>query len=83
MTRAELASQLKHYTPNLLKTRHDDATSSSETLRSEEGENLSVGERQLIDTVAEALARMSRVKRVGLSLNDKAEFIKAWKRHRR
>lgn len=84
MTRADLAGQKSPHATKFLGHLHDDATSSSETLlRSEEGENLSVGEKQTIEAVAEALARMGRVKRVGLSLKDKAEFIKVWTRHRR
>lgn len=84
VTKADLAGQKSPYTTKFLGNIHDDATSSSDTLLgSEEGESLSVGEKQTIDAVAEALARMGRVKRVGLSLKDKAGFIRAWTRHRR
>lgn len=84
VTRAGLAGHKSPHATKFLGHIHDDATSSSETLLgSEEGESLSVGEKQTIDAVAEALARMGRVKRVGLSLKDKAGFIKAWTRHRR
>ncbi|PHH90647.1 hypothetical protein CDD83_3052 [Cordyceps sp. RAO-2017] len=34
-------------------------------------------EKQFLDRIAEALARLSRVKRVGLTMNDKAAFIAA------
>lgn len=62
----------------------DDTASSTDTLLgSEEGESMSVDEKKVLDVVAEALARMGRVKRVGLSLEDKASFIKAWMRRRR
>ncbi|EHK49610.1 uncharacterized protein TrAtP1_010858 [Trichoderma atroviride] len=35
-------------------------------------------EQKLLDWIGEALARLSRVKRVGLTLEDKAAFVKAW-----
>lgn len=83
MTRADLGGQGSPFTTKFLENIQDDATSSSETLfGSEEGESLSVGEKKTLDAVAEALARMGRAKRVGLSLKDKAGFIKAWARHR-
>ena len=83
MTRADLAGQKSSNAIKSLGSTHDDATSSSDTLLgSGEGESLSVGEKQTLNAVAEALARIGRVKRVGLSLTDKAEFIKKWTRSR-
>ncbi|EGR46307.1 uncharacterized protein TRIREDRAFT_80310 [Trichoderma reesei QM6a] len=35
-------------------------------------------EQKLLDWIGEALARLSRVKRVGLTMKDKAAFVKAW-----
>lgn len=35
-------------------------------------------EQKLLDRVAEALARLGRVKRVGLTLKEKKQFVKAW-----
>jgi hypothetical protein len=35
-------------------------------------------EQQLLDRVGEALARLGRVKRVGLTLRDKKRFLAAW-----
>ena len=83
MTTADVVGQKSHYCIKIIGSTLDDATSSSETLLgAEESENLSVREKHTLDAVAEALARMGRVKRVGLSLRDKAEFIKIWKKNR-
>ncbi|KAH6603249.1 vacuolar sorting [Trichoderma cornu-damae] len=35
-------------------------------------------EQKLLDWIGEALARLSRVKRVGLTMQDKAAFVRAW-----
>lgn len=43
---------------------------------------LAMGEQQVLDRVAESLARLGRNKRVGLNLEDKAAFIQAWKKPR-
>ena len=61
----------------------EDTASSSDTLLSSvDGEDLSVAERKFLDKVAEALARLGRVKRVGLGVRDKIGFVWAWqKRH--
>lgn len=60
-------------------TQSDDTASSTDTLlESAEGEASTLGERQLLDKIAEALARLGRVKRVGLGIKDKMGFIKAW-----
>lgn len=62
---------------------HEDRTSSSDTLLgSEEGESVNTAEKRVLDRVAEALARLGRVKRVGLGVKDKDGFVKAWSRHR-
>lgn len=37
-------------------------------------------EQRVLDKVAEALARLGRSKRVGLTLKDKAAFVEAWRR---
>lgn len=44
------------------------------------GANASINseEQKLLDWIGEALARLSRVKRVGLTLKDKAAFVRAW-----
>lgn len=47
-------------------------------LGSDGGDGTSVIEREVLIKVAEALARLGRVKRVGLSVKDKVEFIDKW-----
>lgn len=48
---------------------------------SDEDENKMFGseEKKLLDKVSEALARLGRVKRVGLTVEEKATFVKAWR----
>jgi len=45
----------------------------------EDGRDVAPGEQQVLDWVADALARLGRNKRVGLTLRDKKAFTKAWK----
>lgn len=40
-------------------------------------------ERAFLDKIAEALARLGRVKRVGLGVNDKDDFIAMWTKSKR
>jgi 1-acyl-sn-glycerol-3-phosphate acyltransferase len=47
-----------------------------------EGE-VSTQEQKVLDRVAEDLARLGRVKRVGLDMGDKIEFLKVWLKRRR
>lgn len=48
------------------------------TYRGRTSTGLNGEEQKLLDWIGEALARLSRVKRVGLTLEDKAAFVKAW-----
>ncbi|KAI1215148.1 uncharacterized protein F4807DRAFT_23059 [Annulohypoxylon truncatum] len=48
-----------------------------------DGERLTGEEQRLLDKIAEALARLARNKRVGLTLRDKASFIEAWNKGRK
>lgn len=58
---------------------YDDRVSSSDTLLgSEDTDSTNSAERRVLDKVAEALARLGRVKRVGLSVKDKEVFVKAY-----
>jgi 1-acylglycerol-3-phosphate O-acyltransferase len=45
--------------------------------------SLTSSESQLLDRVAEDLARLGRVKRVGLGITQKVEFVKVWKKTRK
>ncbi|MCJ1323241.1 hypothetical protein MMC15_008595 [Xylographa vitiligo] len=72
------------YNSNFLDTLQDDISSSSETLLgSEEGDGITPSERRVLDKIAEALARLGRVKRVGLGVQEKLDFVRAWSRQRR
>lgn len=47
------------------------------------GAELTRGEKALLDTVADSLARLGRVKRVGLGVQDKKDFVRMWTKTRR
>ena len=49
----------------------------------ETGGEVSAQEQKILDRVAEDLARLGRVKRVGLDVGDKIEFLKVWLKRRR
>lgn len=58
--------------------------SEAETLVSgDESDAPSREERVFLDKIAEALARLGRVKRVGLGVKDKQDFIAMWTKQRR
>lgn len=56
----------------------DDSLRPSSALEEVGGE-----EQKVLDRVAEALARLGRVKRVGLTVRDKAAFVEAWSKKKR
>ena len=56
---------------------HDDRVSSSDTLLGSE-EDVNGAERRVLERIAEALARLGRVKRVALGVKEKQYFVKAW-----
>lgn len=57
----------------------DFAESSSSSDESNGGRRFSTEEKVLLDKVSEALARLGRVKRVGLTVGDKLGFVEAWR----
>lgn len=60
---------------------HDDTASSTDTLLdSADVDGTNAAEKLVLNKVAEALARLGRVKRVGLGVNDKIGFVKVWSR---
>lgn len=62
----------------------DDTASSTDTLLgSEDADGMSLAGNMVLNKVAEALARLGRVKRLGLGVNDKIAFLNAWSRQRR
>lgn len=44
--------------------------------------DLNEGERNVLDKIAEALARLGRVKRLGLTVEDKQKFVTVWNKRR-
>lgn len=42
------------------------------------GDGVSADEQKVLDRVAEDLARLGRVKRVGLTVDEKIDFLKVW-----
>lgn len=77
----------ERYLANFMDTLGEDSamTSSTDTLNSSKGgsEEVNVEEQKVLDRVGEALARLGRVKRVGLTLKDKAAFVGSWTKKRR
>ena len=71
------ATKSTSYTTNFFDTLQEDRASSADTLVGDNSEP-SREEQVFLDKIAEALARLGRVKRVGLGLKDKIEFIKSW-----
>lgn len=68
------------YTTNYFDTLlADGGVSDADTLVGSESEtSLTKEEKAFLDKVAEALARLGRVKRVGLGVKDKIDFIGMW-----
>ncbi|OBT68329.1 hypothetical protein VE03_02299 [Pseudogymnoascus sp. 23342-1-I1] len=63
------------YLDNFLDLPGDDTTDSSSGIRKR---GVNAEEQKVLDQVGEALARLGRVKRVGLTVKDKAAFVEAW-----
>ena len=83
-----VAGKKDKYMANVLDQLAEDSamTSSTDTLTSwsdQNGEEVNAEEKRILDKVGEALARLGRVKRVGLTVRDKAGFVEAWSKRRR
>ena len=62
----------------------DDTASSAETLVGDETDSpVTREEKAFLDKIAEALARLGRVRRVALGVREKQDFVNAWTRSRR
>ncbi len=84
-SKADAGMKLKDkYLTNFLDTLGEDTamTSSTDTLTSlsDQPAEPNAEEKKVLDKVGEALARLGRVKRVGLTVKDKVAFIDAWNR---
>ena len=64
------------YETNLLDDLHKKA------VKAHEDGDLNDGEKAVLDKIAEALARLGRVKRLGLGVEDKVKFVKVWSKRR-
>jgi 1-acyl-sn-glycerol-3-phosphate acyltransferase len=82
-----VAEKKDRYLTNFLENLGEDSamTSSTDTLASlsDQPAEVNAEEKRILDKVGEALARLGRVKRVGLTVKDKAAFIDAWSKRRR
>lgn len=82
-----VAEKKDKYLSNFMDTLGEDSgmASSTDTLGSfnDSAGEVSEEERKILDKVGEALARLGRVKRVGLTVKDKVAFIEAWSKRRR
>lgn len=57
----------------------DTLDETTNSIRSEDDdEELGEQEKRVLDAVADALARLGRVKRVGLGVGEKEKFVEAW-----
>jgi 1-acyl-sn-glycerol-3-phosphate acyltransferase len=54
-----------------------------DVLEQSDGGALAPGEKALLDQVGDALARLGRVKRVGLGVKEKQDFLRSWTKTRR
>lgn len=81
------AERKDRYMTNFLDTLGEDSamTSSTDTLTSlsDQPGEVNTDEKRILDKVGEALARLGRVKRVGLTVKDKIAFFDAWSKRRR
>ena len=81
-----IVAKASSYTTNFLDTlASDSAPSDADTLVGGEEPDgpTTKEEKAFLDRIAEALARLGRVKRVGLGVKDKVEFVAMWTRSRR
>ena len=60
-----------------------DSTTNSLDTPDDDDEGLGEQEKRVLDAVADALARLGRVKRVGLGVEEKQKFVEAWSKGRK
>ena len=79
------AANVLSYKTNIFDSLSEDTSSSVETLTADNAEiqgRLQTEGRSFLDKVAEALARLGRVKRVGLGVREKQDFVQSWTKSR-
>ncbi|PQE09188.1 vacuolar sorting vps66 protein [Rutstroemia sp. NJR-2017a BBW] len=80
-TSRSLDNKDQKYIENTLNRARDDTAQVSSTLG--EQSEITPEEQRVLDKVGEALARLGRVKRVGLSVKEKSSFVDVWAKKRR
>lgn len=78
---ASASGMTSSYRTNFFDTMQDDTSSTATTLVGDNGSSsrsLTKEEQIFLDRVADALARLGRVKRVGLGVRDKQRFVESW-----
>lgn len=79
-----ISGKTSSYKTNFFDSMTDDATSSVDTLVGDESEGpITQEEKTFLDKIGVALARLGRVKRVGLGVKEKQDFLRSWRRTRR
>jgi 1-acylglycerol-3-phosphate O-acyltransferase len=79
------AGKTSSYKTNFFDSMEDDTASSVEALVADDTKShgsLAKEERVFLDRVADALARLGRVKRVGLGVREKQRFVESWTKSR-
>lgn len=79
------AAKTSSYKTNFFDSMQDDTPSSVETLVADDTKSqgsLAKEEKVFLDRVADALARLGRVKRVGLGVREKQHFVESWTKSR-
>ncbi len=79
------AAKTSSYKTNFFDSIQDDTSSGAETLIADDAQSrgsLRTEERVFLDSVADALARLGRVKRVGLGVREKQDFVQNWTKSR-
>jgi hypothetical protein len=71
------------YNTNYLDTLDNGGSDADTLVGSEELEPMTKEEKAFLDKIGEALARLGRIKRVGLGVKEKQEFVAAWTRSKR
>lgn len=83
-TRTDAIENGDKFLTNILDSLGDgSATASSTTSLGSLGDDTTAEERRVLDKVGEALARLGRVKRVGLTVKDKTAFVAAWSKRKK
>lgn len=81
--RAAPTARVSTYNTNYLDTLDNGGSDADTLVGSEELEPVTKEEKAFLDKIAESLARLGRIKRVGLGVREKEDFIAAWTRTKR